>query len=90
MSAKSESIGCTFFLGFGNSLTLLPTRFIMVLSFADIFFQNHFVSCCCFLFVCVFFSKKSFGNISMVSNSLDPDQAGRFVGPDLGPNCLQM
>ena len=20
---------------------------------------------------------------------LDPDQAGRFVGPDLGPNCLQ-
>ena len=25
-----------------------------------------------------------------VSNSLDPDQARRFVGPDLGPNCLQM
>ena len=24
-----------------------------------------------------------------VSNSLDPDQARRFVGPDLGPNCLQ-
>ena len=23
-----------------------------------------------------------------MSNSLDPDQAGRFVGPDLGPNCL--
>ena len=22
-------------------------------------------------------------------NSLDPDQARRFVGPDLGPNCLQ-
>ena len=20
---------------------------------------------------------------------LDPDQAGHFVGPDLGPNCLQ-
>ena len=24
-----------------------------------------------------------------MSNSLDPDQAGQNVGPDLGPNCLQ-
>ena len=24
-----------------------------------------------------------------MSNSLDPDQAQNFVGPDLGPNCLQ-
>ena len=24
-----------------------------------------------------------------VSNSMDPDQARRFVGPDLGTNCLQ-
>ena len=24
-----------------------------------------------------------------MSNSLDPDQDRRFVGPDLGPNCLQ-
>ena len=24
-----------------------------------------------------------------MSNSLDPDQARRLVGPDLGPNCLQ-
>ena len=24
-----------------------------------------------------------------VSNSLDPDQAQHFVGPYLGPNCLQ-
>ena len=23
-----------------------------------------------------------------MSNSFDPDQARRFVGPDLGPNCL--
>ena len=23
-----------------------------------------------------------------VSNSLDPDQARHFVGPDLGPNCF--
>ena len=24
-----------------------------------------------------------------MSNSLDPDQVRYFVGPDLGPNCLQ-
>ena len=24
-----------------------------------------------------------------MSNGLDPDQVRRFVGPDLGPNCLQ-
>ena len=24
-----------------------------------------------------------------MSNSLDPEQAGHFVVPDLGPNCLQ-
>ena len=24
-----------------------------------------------------------------MSKSLDADQAGHFVGPDLGPNCLQ-
>ena len=24
-----------------------------------------------------------------MSNNLDPDQAQHFVGPDLGPNCLQ-
>ena len=29
------------------------------------------------------------GNAIRVSNSLDPDQDRRSVGPDLGPNCLQ-
>ena len=24
-----------------------------------------------------------------MSNNLDPDQARHFVGPDLGPDCLQ-
>ena len=33
--------------------------------------------------------KKSFRNNINVSNSLDPDQARHFVGPDLGPNCLE-
>ena len=33
-------------------------------------------------------SKKSFKNATGMSNSLDPDQARHFIGPDLGPNCL--
>ena len=41
----------------------------MVLSSADIFFQNHFF--------CLFFSNLFFGNISRVSSSLDPDHAHR-------------
>ena len=28
-------------------------------------------------------------NTIRVSDSLDPDQARHFVGPELGPNCLQ-
>ena len=36
------------------------------------------------------FSKKSFRNIIRVSNSLDPDQAWRFVRLELGPNCLHL
>ena len=35
------------------------------------------------------FLKNSFKNTIRVSNSLDPDQAGPMVRPDLGPNCLQ-
>ena len=44
-----------------------------------------------FFFKINFFEKKKFRNICnfRVSNSLDPDQDRRFVGPDLGPNCLQ-
>ena len=41
----------------------------------------------------LFLSKLTFGKINLgippVSNSLDPDQARRFVGPDLGSICLQ-
>ena len=35
------------------------------------------------------FSKNSYRNTIRVSNSLSPDQAQHFVGPDLDPNCLQ-
>ena len=42
--------------------------------------------------VCSFF-KLTVSNISLsnnrVSYSLDPDQARHYVGPNLGPNCLQ-
>ena len=49
----------------------------------------------CFFVVCGFFffkltlkKKKTLQNTIRLSNSLDPDQARCFVGPDLGPNCL--
>ena len=35
------------------------------------------------------FSKTSYRNITRVSNNVDPDQAQQYIGPDLGPNCLQ-
>ena len=50
--------------------------FYIFLSSADIF-QNHF------------FSNNSFRNTIRVTNSLYPDQARHFVGPDLDPNYLQ-
>ena len=46
------------------------------LSSADFFFKSTF-------------SKYSFRKTIRVSNSLEPDQARRLVGPDLDPNCLQ-
>ena len=33
--------------------------------------------------------KNFFRNTSRVSNSLDPDLAQHFVGPDLGTNCFR-
>ena len=53
-------------------------NFSCFLSSADFFFQNYF-----------FEEKKSFSNTIRISNSFDPDQARRFVGPDQGLNCLQ-
>ena len=45
--------------------------------------------CHLLVFLKVNFLKNSFWNTFRVSNSLDPDQARHFFGPDLGPNCLQ-
>ena len=44
--------------------------------------------CCLLIFSKSTFLKNSFRNTIRVSNSLNPDQAGQNVGPDLGPNCL--
>ena len=44
----------------------------------------------CWVILHAFFPSASFRNNIRVSNHLDPDQARRFVGVDLGPNCLQM
>ena len=49
--------------------------------------------CCIFVICWSFwkstFKKNSFRNTIRVSNSLDPDQAQRFVGPDLDKNYFQ-
>ena len=45
--------------------------------------------CLLLIFSKIHFLKKIFNKTIRDPNSLDPDQARRFVGPDLGPNCLQ-
>ena len=46
--------------------------------------------CCLLTFFKTNIFKYSFRNTTIrVSNSLDPDKDRRYVGPDLGPNCLQ-
>ena len=48
--------------------------------------QGNFV---CFLFADFVIEKKSYRNTISASNSLNPDQAGHIVRPNLCPNCLQ-
>ena len=60
---------------YGLTLCLLG-NFVRFLSCSD-FFPNQL------------FSKNSFRNAIRVLNILDPDQVQHFIGPDLGPNCLQ-
>ena len=60
----------------------------MTLLFAYWVILHTFLSSVDFFFKLTF-SKTSFRNNIIVSNSLDPDQAECFVGPDLDPNCLQ-
>ena len=51
-------------------------------------FLNSHVFCRLLIFSKQTFSKNSLRNTISVSNSLDPDQARRFVVPELGTNCL--
>ena len=53
--------------------------FHVCMSYADMFLKFTFSK-----------NKKSLPGKRSVSNSLDPDQARRYVGPDLDPNCLQI
>ena len=64
------------------AILLVPLTLHAFLSSVDFFF---------FLNLFFFFKKKkkSFRNTIRVSNSLELDQARRFVGPDLGPSYLQ-
>ena len=45
--------------------------------------------CHLLIFFKVNFIENTFRNNIRFSNSLDPDQAKNFVGPDLGPNCFK-
>ena len=46
--------------------------------------------CCLLIFFKINFFEKFFQKYpASVLNSLDPDQARQYVGPDLGPNCFQ-
>ena len=47
-------------------------------------------SCLCRPLLTFFKNNFSFMNAFRVSNGLDPDQDRQSVGPELGPNCLQM
>ena len=66
----------TFWLD--KSLNSLPPGYFFMLFMlsADFFFKINFL-------------RNSFRNTTRVSNSLDPDQARHYVGPDLVPKCLQ-
>ena len=50
--------------------------------------ESKFLNVICRLYLSTL-SKNYFRNNARGSNSLYPDQARRFVRPDLGPNCLQ-
>ena len=71
--------GQTFFYQALAHLTLCPwENFHAFLSSAEFFFSKSTLS------------KKCFRNTIRVLSSLNPDQARQNVGPDLGPNCLQI
>ena len=89
---QTDQINPPFSMLRPKPLSLLTKFFILLL------IQDKLTLCLLFNFSCVFvfcrfFSKSTFSknyikNTIRVSYSLDPIQAD-FVGPELGPNCLQ-
>ena len=80
------------------SITTKETDNISCLCFNSIFVDSLEISTLCMLdnISCMLFLSSAdcfrndyIRNTIRVSNSLDPDQARQFVGPDLGPNCLK-
>ena len=64
------------------------------LSVVYLYFLNALLTgyfCMLFYRLLIFFKINFFENWNTirVSNSLDPDQALCYIGPDLGSNCLQ-
>ena len=62
-----------------NSELRVKTQSLTRLFFVVFFKINFFIN-----------NSKTFSNTIRVINGLDPDQDRRYVGPDLGPNCLQI
>ena len=66
-----------------KKINCLRTGLVFILFCRMLIFQNQLFRKISGLFArFVRFTKR-------VSNSLDPDQDRHFVGPDLGPSCLQ-
>ena len=93
LSMKTSGPGipeCTGCFGPSLSSTLyLVWYFHFILSILGLCLLDNFALFCrLMLFSKSTFMKNYFRNTIRVSNSLEPDQARHFVGPDLGPNCL--
>ena len=85
------SIGCFIHVIFFASQNILRNLFTPNIRISTLCMLGNFAFFVVldFCFLKLTFSKISFRNTIRMSNSLDPDQARLFVGPDLGPNCLQ-
>ena len=63
------------------------------MGYSQYFTSVHYLFFFYFLWPADFFNsnslRKNISRISSESNSLDPDQVRRYVGPDLSSNCLQ-
>ena len=70
----------SFLLFIGPLTRILDQLFVLLGNFSCFFLL---------IFFKINFFENSFRNTARVLISLDTDQTRHFVGPDLGPNCLQ-